>query len=114
MTHKKITFYFSSTDKYNHKPLYYALLELAKDMKLQGGTVIHGVAGYGKASKIHSRTLFEIEEKIPILVEFIEKEELILAFFEKAKEILQKVNKGILVTLEGVDVLHYQMPDGSK
>ncbi|HOJ37662.1 MAG TPA: DUF190 domain-containing protein [Ignavibacteriales bacterium] len=112
MTHKKITFYFSSTDKYGKKPLYYALLELAKENNIQGGTVIHGIAGYGKASKIRTRTLFEIEEKIPIFVEFIDKEEVILNFFEKVKTLLNSVNKGILVTIEGVDVLHYQLPQG--
>ncbi len=109
MDFKKAVFYFSNTDKVQHKPLYVALLELAKANKIEGATVLKGISGFGKSSNYQSSTLFELTDKSPIIVYVIDEKEKLLNFIEKAKELLEKAQKGVLITIEDVDIIHYHI-----
>ena len=115
MEHKKeisrIRIYASSTDKIDGKPMYESIVFKAKQMDLAGATALRGVMGFGASSVIHTSKLWELTEKLPIVVEIIDDREKLMLFFESIKPGLDKMTKGCLVTVEKVEVLLYKAGD---
>jgi len=104
--------YLSSTDIFENAPLYETLVFMAKRNNMAGATVIKGVMGFGASSAVTSTRFWSVSEKLPIVVEIIDEETKIEGFFTIIKPILEKVKKGILVSLQNTDVLLYK--SGSK
>jgi len=100
--------YLSSTDKLKNAPLFETLVFLAKRNKMAGATVIKGVMGFGASSSITSTRFWSVSEKLPLIIEIIDEEEKINNFFKIIKPYLEKVKKGIMVTIETTDVLMYK------
>lgn len=100
--------YISSTDKYKDGLLYEHLVFSAKKYGLAGATVLKGILGYGASSVIHSYKFWEVTEKLPTVIEIIDEEEKVLAFFESIKSVLEKVRYGCLVATEKTNVLMYK------
>ena len=69
---KRLRIYISSTDKFKHSPLYEVIVYSAKRCGIAGATVIKGIMGYGASSEIYSSKLWEISEKLPLIVEIID------------------------------------------
>ncbi|MFO7657365.1 MAG: DUF190 domain-containing protein [Bacteroidales bacterium] len=98
--------YASSTDKFEGKPLYEIIVYRAKEAGLSGTTVLRGVMGYGASSVVHSSKLWELTEKLPVIVEIVDDTEQVNLFFESVKPLLEKSSKGFLVTRDKTDVLY--------
>jgi PII-like signaling protein len=91
-------------DQYHHTPLSRALLERLRREGFAGATVIHGVAGFGASSVIHTASLIELSTDLPVLIEVVDDE----SHVEKLLPILDEmVTGGALVTVERVRVLKY-------
>lgn len=90
----------SSTDKLGHTPLYESIVFAAKEHGIAGATVIKGVMGFGASSEVYSNKIWEISEKVPLIVEIIDTPEKIDAFFELIKTFFIKSGKGHIVTME--------------
>lgn len=103
---KELKIYISNEDTYEGKPLFEALLSLAKEQGLAGATVFKGVAGLGAHSEIHSFNVWVLKQKVPLLITIIDKEEKIVAFLEAAKEMIKEG----LVTTHDIDVVLYHHP----
>lgn len=103
--------YASTTDKIDNKPVYETIIFAAKKMGLAGATAYRGVMGFGASSVIHSSKLWELTEKLPIVVEIIDEKSKIFSFFESIRPGLDKMSKGCLVTIEKVGVLLYKAGD---
>ena len=68
--------------------------------------MIHGVAGFGASSVIHTASLVELSTDLPVLIEVVDDE----AHVEKLLPILDEmVTGGALVTVERVRVVRYQL-----
>lgn len=91
----------TDSDRHEGKPLYEALVLRAREQRLAGATVLRGVIGYGKASRIHSARIEAISTGLPVVVEIIDLEEKITAFLPQ----VQAMAPDALVTLEQVTVL---------
>ena len=102
---KRLRIYISSTDKFEHSPLYEVLVYAAKRNGISGVTVIKGIMGYGASSEIYSTKLWELTEKVPLIVEIIDDSSKIEAFFESVKPYFEKSGKGHLVTVEETNIL---------
>ena len=100
--------YLSSTDKFKNAPLFEALVFMAKRNKMAGSTVLKGVMGFGASSAISSTRFWSVSEKLPMIIEIIDEEEKINKFFKIIKPYLEKVKKGIMVTIETNNVLMYK------
>jgi uncharacterized protein len=96
----RLRIYISSTDKFKHSPLYEVVVYSAKRFGISGATVIKGIMGYGSSSEIHSNKLWEITEKLPLIVEIIDEPGKIDSFFESIKPYFDKIGKGHLITME--------------
>ncbi len=100
--------YLSSTDKYKNEPFYEKLVFLAKKNNMAGATVLKGVMGFGASSAVSSTRFWSVSEKLPIIVEIIDEEEKIAGFFNIIKPYIDRVKKGIIVSLEKNEVVFYK------
>ncbi len=95
----------SSTDSIGSKLLYQYITELARESGIAGATVYRGIMGYGASSKISSSRFWELTEKLPIVIELIDKTDMLEAFYAGIEQDLYAMPKGCLVTIEPVKVL---------
>jgi PII-like signaling protein len=97
--------YTSSTDKLGGGILNEQIVIRAKEQGLAGATVTRGIMGYGASSVIHSYKFWEIADKLPVIVEIIDEEEKVRAFYESIRAELEKMRYGCLVTISPVEVI---------
>ncbi len=95
----------STTDTMGSKLLYQYLVEKAKEQGINGATVFRGIMGYGTSNKIHSSRFWELTEKLPVVIELVDKTEKLLAFYAGIEEELLNMPKGCLVTMEPTEIL---------
>lgn len=105
---KRLRIYISSTDKHEHSPLYELIVYSARKHGLTGATVLKGIMGYGASSEIYSNKLWEITEKIPLVVEIIDEPEKIDSFFESIKPLFENIGKGHIITVDETTVLMHK------
>jgi uncharacterized protein len=105
---KRLRIYISSTDKFKHSPLYEVIVFAARRYGITGATVLRGIMGFGASSEIYSNKLWEISEKLPLIVEIIDETDKIDAFFETIKPFFDKVGKGHIVTVDETTVLMHK------
>jgi hypothetical protein len=104
---KRLRIYISSTDKYEHSPLYEVIVYAARSFGLTGATVLKGIMGYGASSEIYSNKLWEISEKVPLVIEIIDESDKVEPFIDHIKPFFEKAGKGHLITLdETMVVMH--------
>jgi PII-like signaling protein len=96
--------YIGESDKWEHKPLYEAIVLAARAGKLAGATVLRGPMGYGKSSRVHTTKILQLSMDLPLVIEIVDSEEKINGFLPK----LDTMIGGGLVTLEKVRVVHYR------
>jgi hypothetical protein len=99
--------FIGESDRWEHKPLYEAIVLKAREMHLAGATVLRGQMGFGKASRLHTTKILRLSMDLPLVIEIVDSEEKINAFLPT----LDKMIGGGLVTLEKVKVLHYRSGD---
>ncbi len=96
--------FIGENDKHGHRPLYEAIVEEARRRGMAGATVLRGVMGFGKASRIHTFKILRLSEDLPIVIEIVDKPERIAAFLP---DLDKMIGEG-LVTLEKVRVVAYR------
>jgi len=102
---KVLRIFISSTDKFKQAPLYEVVVFAAKRYGLAGATVLKGFMGYGASSVVHSQKLWEITEKLPIVIEMVDEASRIDGFVEILLPYFEKVPKGGLITLEKASIV---------
>ena len=107
---KVLKIYIDTTDKYNNKPLYEALLEEVKREKLAGATVYKGVAGIGAFTEVHSFKVWALAQELPLIIEIIDDEEKITNFINHIDKMLDNG----LITLTDVEVIKYKHENFEK
>jgi len=96
--------FIGESDRWEHTPLYEAIVLRAREMHLGGATVLRGPMGYGKTSRLHTAKILQLSMDLPLVIEIVDSEDKINAFLPE----LDKMISGGLVTLEKVKVLHYR------
>jgi PII-like signaling protein len=102
---RRLRIYISSTDKSGHTPLYEKIVFMAREHGLAGATVLKGITGYGASSEVYTSTLWEITEKMPLVVEIIDEPGKIDAFFDTLRPVFEKTGKGHIITVDDTTVL---------
>ena len=99
-----VRIFLGESDQFHHMPLARALLDRLRREGFAGATILHGVAGFGASSVIHTASLVELSSDLPVLIEVIEDE----THVERLLPILDEmVTGGALVTVEQVRVVKY-------
>jgi uncharacterized protein len=66
-----LKFYLTEKQRHNGKLLYEWLLEEARKIGIEGGSVFRSIAGYGRHGQMHDESFFELAGELPIQVEFV-------------------------------------------
>ena len=103
--HSILRIHASTTDRIGSKLLYQHIVELAKDQGIKGATVYRGIMGYGSSSKINSSRFWELTEKLPVVIELIDKTDKLEQFYTEIEEELLSMPKGCLVAIEPTEIL---------
>ncbi len=96
--------YIGELDKWQHQPLYEAIVLRARELGLAGATVLRGPMGFGAHSRLHTAKILRLSEDLPVLIEIVDKEDKIRAFLPE----LDKMVGDGLVTMEKVHVITYR------
>ncbi len=99
---KLLKIFVSSTDVVDHALLYESIVRKAKEFGIAGGTAVKGAMGYGLSSELRNTRFFELVEKFPVILEFIDTPEKIEGFLKVILPWLDKQPKGCLVATEDV------------
>jgi PII-like signaling protein len=90
-------------DRYNHQPLYEAIVMKARELHLAGATVLRGPVGFGHSSRLHTTKILRLSEDLPFVIEIVDSEDKINNFLP----VLDTMMTSGLVTLEKVQVVQY-------
>jgi len=101
--------FLGESDRWQHKPLYEAIVLRAREMHLAGATVLRGPMGFGKTSRLHTAKILRLSLDLPLVIEIVDSEEKINSFLPALDEMM----KGGLVTLEKVKVIDYRAGEKS-
>ncbi|MGH7870412.1 MAG: DUF190 domain-containing protein [Candidatus Dormibacteraceae bacterium] len=96
--------FIGESDRWDHKPLYEAIVMKAREAHLAGATVLRGLMGFGKSSRLHTAKILRLSVDLPLIIEIVDTEEKLNAFLP----VLDPMMKGGLVTLERVRVIDYR------
>jgi len=100
----QLRIYLGESDRWQHQPLYEAIVLKARELHLAGATVLRGPMGFGATSRIHTAKILRLSMDLPIVIEIVETEEKINTLLPY----LDQMMGGGLVTLEKVKVIHYR------
>jgi PII-like signaling protein len=82
----KVSIYVSEGAKHHGIPVYSSILDFLFYRGVAGATVVKGIAGFGADRHMHSASIVEISDHMPLKIEFIETP-------EKVNEILGKLEE---------------------
>ncbi|MFN8099181.1 MAG: DUF190 domain-containing protein [Dermatophilaceae bacterium] len=99
----RLTIIIGENDQWHHRPLYTELVHRAHAAGLGGATVLRGIEGFGKSSRIHTDRLLALTDELPVVVLIVSSEDKMRAFLPTVEEL---VAEG-LVMLDPVDVVKY-------
>jgi PII-like signaling protein len=95
--------FFGEDDRFEHQPLYEAVVLKAREMHLAGATVLRGSMGFGHSSRLHTAKILRLSFDLPIVVEIVDTEVKINEYLP----VLDRMMTSGLITLEKVQVLQY-------
>ena len=95
--------FIGENDRFEHAPLYEAIVLKAREMHLGGATVLRGPMGFGHSSRLHTTKILRLSEDLPFVIEIVDSEEKINQFLP----VLDGMMGSGLVTIEKVKVLQY-------
>jgi hypothetical protein len=96
--------FIGESDRWQHQPLYEAIVLKARELHLAGATVLRGPMGFGKSSRLHTAKILRLSLDLPLVIEIVDSEDKINAFLPALDEMIG----GGLVTLEKVRVVQYR------
>ncbi len=100
----QLRIFIGENDRWQHKPLYEAIVLKAREMHLGGATVLRGPMGFGKSSRLHTAKILNLSTDLPLVIEIVDSEAKIAEFLP----VIDGMITGGLVTMEKVKVLHYR------
>ena len=103
--------FIGESDRWEHKPLYEAIVLKARELHLAGATVLRGPMGFGKSSRLHTAKILRLSMDLPMVIEIVDSDEKIQSFLP----VLDQMMGGGLLTIEQVKVMDYRAhPDEEK
>jgi hypothetical protein len=100
---RQLRLYVNANDRIRGKPLFQAIVELARSIGMAGASVFPAEFGYGTHKRIHDASSDYEFAEVPVVVELVDAPARIDAFLDA---IGQMVSEG-LATVKPVRVLRY-------
>jgi uncharacterized protein len=95
--------FLSENDKSGGLPLYEAIVLKAREMHMDGATVLRGPIGFGRSRRIHAAKVIQLVYDLPIVVEIVDSQDKINSFLPA----LEQLMSGGIVTIEKISILRY-------
>ena len=95
--------FVGESDRWQHQPLYKAIVMKARELHLAGATVLRGPMGFGAASRIHTAKILRLSMDLPMVIEIVDTEEKVRSLLP----FLEQAMGGGLVTMEKIKVIRY-------
>src|ERR1700723_4089015 len=86
--------FIGESDRWQHKPLYEAIVLKAREVHLGGATVLRGPMGFGRTSRVHTAKILNLSTDLPLVIEIVDSEANISGFLP----VLDQMITGGLVT----------------
>jgi PII-like signaling protein len=83
---KLLRIHISESDHYQGKPLYEAIVNKCRQMKIAGATVFRGLEGYGGTAEIHRPHVVRHDQ--PILITIVDSAENLAALVPAVEEMM--------------------------
>lgn len=99
-----VRIFVGEADRFEGKPLYEAIVHLARAKGMAGATVTRGIMGFGADSRMHTAKILRLSEDLPMVIEIVDKPERIDALLPE----LDRMIKEGLVTVEKVSIFAYR------
>ncbi len=100
---KRLIIYIGESDRWHGQPLHIALLEALRRDGMAGATVLHGTAGFGAHSRLHTSTILRLSQDLPLVIHVVDTAERI----DHALALVAPMVREGLVTVEDVQVVKY-------
>ena len=101
---KLLRLHFGESDRYNGKPLYEAIVNRCKELKIAGATVFRGLEGYGETAEIHRHHLIKKDQ--PIVVTIVDTPENLGRLIPEVEEMM---DTGMIATSD-VEYMRIEKP----
>jgi PII-like signaling protein len=101
---KLLRLHFGESDQYKGKPLYEAIVNRCKELKIAGATVFRGIEGYGETAEIHRHHLIGKDQ--PIVVTIVDTQENLGRLIPELEEMM---DTGMIATSD-VDYMRIEKP----
>jgi len=83
---KLLRLHFGESDRNNGKPLYEAIAERCRALKIAGATVFRGLEGYGESAEIHRHHVVRKDQ--PIIVTIVDTDENLARLISEVEEMM--------------------------
>jgi PII-like signaling protein len=101
---KFLRLHFGDGDRYRDKPLYEAIVQRCKELKIAGATVFRGLEGFGESAEIHRH--HAIRKDQPIVVTIVDTAENLERLIPEVEEMM---DTGLIATSD-VDCIRIEKP----
>lgn len=102
--------FLGDSDKIGGHAAHHVLIERLRREGFAGATVVHGVAGFGAQSVIHTAHILDLSTDLPVVIEVVDD----TAHTERLLAILDELLDGGMVTMETVRVVRYAPRKGKR
>ncbi len=82
----QVTIYLNESDRWHHRPLHAAILQMLREENVAGGCAFHAVAGFNGRDSVHMASLVEGGGHMPVVVMFVDREEHVARVMPKLLE----------------------------
>lgn len=100
---KRVTLLIGESDRWEHRSLYEAIVEMLRSEGCAGATVLKGVMGFGGASRLHTANILRLSEDLPVMIVFVDTPERVAAVLPR----IDAMVSGGIVIVEDVNVFRY-------
>ncbi len=101
---RRVTIYVGSKDTWHGRNLAESIVERCRTSGLAGATVVRGIMGFGKHSRIHRAHLLGLSDDLPERIEIVDCRERI----DVILPLLDEMVGGGLILVEDVRVVHHR------
>ena len=101
---KLLRLHLGEDDRYNGKPLYEAIVNRCKELRIAGATVFRGIEGFGETAEIHHHHLIKKDQ--PIVVTIVDTPENLARLIPELEDMM---DTGMIATSD-VDYLRIEKP----
>lgn len=103
----RLRIFVHEATRYDHQPLYAALVRLARREGLAGATVFRGIEGFGQHRHRHTTRLVDVSDDLPMIVEFVDAAEKIQAFLLRLDDVIPHGT----ATVSPVQIITYRVAE---